>query len=739
MQDNSSDLLGTVLIPTYIGHLHYVKRLLKSLKDSGDEHLSIDLVISFDECRFFDDLAKEYGCNLVYIEDLVYRYIGRKIKASNLLFAVGKFKFQALKKLLGCLYAKTELILILDSESIVKSNLRSLFAAGTENTYVLFSERNWKGPSLSKTVSEETNSLLGITGNLWFFESFNWLYSKLIVENLFEKLASNKGKGWIFRSEPVFECQLYFQYVYNSESRERYLFEPIKKILSKKMGQDRYLDFIRNFNNSPYEPCGYFEYIASFLTKEEYLNLISSEDVIERLRFLRIEPATIYPLAEIINYRLKSKNYYGNAAMNRGELIEGKIAILVSGDFKNTNEVSLIRDFLTTIEADIFVAQTSNYLNSFIMETLRPVNINLNYDNVQMQGEISLKLASLVNKQERRLKRGRDVGTYAMFTKINMAFKDMVNYEKKTGCSYNIVVRLRPGILSPVRLCEILQDTIEKCGIKENCVYVPDRFWSQGCNDQFFFAKRKTFEELVSGLDGEDYLKAEFLNPENFLASTILKKHIEPIPVNFPYILTRGEILYLDNISDRFREQEINFWSAKIECKPWQGASKYLEKIQTNAVTKNLRIPEDRILNISFKGREYELIHLKNANGSFVLVSEYKSPIIFIHRLGLFSKQMLPFLMRLGMFLPYFKSNQIDKIYFKDGGLLIEYNGGVLKGLELYDFTAPGYSWYFYFLVRGINRGVRACIRFPRSVIASVGVKTKSSLKRLFKIISLLR
>lgn len=129
---------------------------------------------------------------------------------------------------------------------------------------------------------------------------------------------------------------------------------------------------------------------------------------------------------------------------------------------------------------------------------------------------------------------------------------------------------------------------------------------------------------------------------------------------------------------------------------------------------------------------------MKNSKDEFVLFSEYKSPAIFIRSLGVLAKLFLPFVLRLGLFLSYFKAHEINKIYFKGNEICIESVNGSLNELKLFQFSNPGYSWGLYFFIRFIYRVSRSLLAFPLNASLLLRNKIKSCLKKTIKTVNLI-
>ncbi|WED78053.1 hypothetical protein [Aeromonas allosaccharophila] len=721
----------TVLIPTFIGHIHQAKELISSIKRSGEENnFSIKIVISIEEKEKFDEYEFNKDCTYLYVENLIEKYIDTKISASELLNSVGKFKYQALKKILGVVYSGSDSVLILDSETHIVKNLSEIFLSGIEGTSVLYSSRNWERIPLSLTteVRDEVNSLLQQNSDKWFFESFNWVYDVESMKLLLGEIEKKYTKKWVFRSKPLFECQLYYQYIYSNRPLSvNYRFINVESLYLSHFGHEHGSKILERFWNSPFPFNGVVEYSAQILTKKEYIDFVSDPEVLQHLRLVRHEPISVYDIVNSVHDKIKKceragSYYYGEASMHRGDFTRGRICILLSGRFNNPDDVLNIKNFLLGVDCDLFVATSNDcYLIPFIQDNLSPISISEVDDNFSL-GEREA-LLSTTDSFEQDVKAGRDVGSMSMFDKINLAYHNMLEYEKKSGFQYSIIVRLRPDIFSVKRLKDVFYQVSEYASANIDGVFFPNRFWSQGINDQFFFGKRSPMSSILEGVSGSNYIKASYINPEFYMAELIQSKNIKPVAFDFCYILTRSHYDDVYAISSRFHSQESLFWSKTIEHKCWRDLSGELSRIISNVLIKNSEIRPNRFINN--RSKECDLFYGKAQNGSYVFISEHKSADIIVCKINKFVSLFISYLVILGYPFPFSICEKawLTK-YDKSSGILHASLGEKELSVNIY---TPKPALLIWFAIR-LLRHFRLCFQKSLSFV-------KLSIKQFVKLL----
>lgn len=448
---------GTIILPTFSGHFAQACNLIKTIRNTSG-NIRIDLIISKDDEKLFEEFRNDSCCSVKFIEDLVKQYSQVDITAAELLKGIGKFRFQALKKILGVLFCETQLSLVLDSETNIVRDLNEMFAAGVEDTTVLYSLRDWsKIPaSLTTEVRQEVNLLLDQKNDYWFFESFNWIYDIEILKNMLSSIESRFGKEWIFRNTPLFECQLYYQFAFNNNEKYKYL--RVEDLFIDHFGHPYGQKIIDRFWRSSFTFCGMIEYAAHLMSKDEYIKFISDPIVTHHLRLLRHEPPLIYDVVSAARNKSPKEHYFGEAAMHRGDFTRGKIAILISGEFHSLDNILSMKNFLAGVDCDVFVTtQKDSNLVPMITELLAPVGLAESDDEL-CRGHHSKTMALAEGATEYAVKPGRDIGVSNMFDKLAMTYQMMKTHQSTMSGEYSIVVRIRPDIYSTTRLKDVFHD-----------------------------------------------------------------------------------------------------------------------------------------------------------------------------------------------------------------------------------------------------------------------------------------
>ncbi|HEX2545901.1 MAG TPA: hypothetical protein VHL79_13535 [Ramlibacter sp.] len=661
---------GRVLIPTYAGHLDAATELVRSIRECCGPDLPVTLVIGADERPLFADLATRWQCSLLDIETLVRDYTGRFMPAAQLLKLVDRFRYQALKKLLGIARFDGDVV-VLDSESHVLRDLAPMFAGSTTQTTVAYSVRPWHQMprSLTTEVYEECCHLLGAQGH-WFFESFNWLYSAQLVRDMLEQLAQAHGREWPFRPRPLFECQLYFQYVHQ-HAASRYRFLPVQDILAIHFGAPRAAQLLETFFRSPRAAFGVLEYLARFLTRDEYAAFASDPEVVRHLRLVRHEPAEFYDLLPQLRASNRDNPHYlAEASMHRRPLLDGRIAVIVAGRFHGEQDVYNVRRFLEGVHCDLFLAvERGAWLESLARDVLQPRGVAHTADEAEL-GRRHLALEATPADRERELKPERDIGSMAMFDKIAAGWQLLKTEEAERGSPYAAVVRLRPDLFASRGLRDVLWDISEHTGSMAGRIFVPDRFWSQGINDQVFLGLRDEMGKLLDGVTPAAFAASSYRNPEFFLGTQLRRTGLQPVAFPLEYILTRGDQPDLHDIEHRWRDQERIFWSGPAPVPHWKDAGVVLDRLLANTQLKNGRMRLQ-----TCPAARGPLVECGDARGEagqrYLLLAEHKSPRVYLLRLPRWLLAIAPAAIAAGVLRPRHGREVALHSYAADGGELV--------------------------------------------------------------------
>lgn len=640
----------TVLIPTYIGHLKPVTALVASIREHCADRVDIVLVIGAKERQAFQQLEQKYSLRILGFEELLFTFSGRRMDTGRLLDVVHRFRFQALKKLLGVASLAGD-VLVMDSESIVTRDLTPLFEGGIAGTTVIYSERPWQTmkKSLTTEVHDECCGLLE-QQPYWYFESFNWLYSSDLVRDMLQHLRAKHGVEWMFRPWSLFECQLYFQYAHSRGASYRFL--TAHEILANHFGADRATRLLRAIYESPLAAFGIFEYLARFVSREEYLGFVSDPAVLAHFRLMRHEPYPFYDIVGAVRGAAgRDPNYFGEASMHRRPLVSGRIAVIASGRFHHEEDAHNLRHFLRGVDCDLFLGLgADHWLDATIQEILQPCRI-ARVDDAAVLSARQLALQTTEKISEPRIKLGRDIGSMAMFDKMTAGWNAMLEEEAARGTRYAVVVRTRPDIFSSRGLHNILWECSENMGSFDGVLLVPNRFWSQGINDQLFLGLREEMGRLFQGLDGASFAECEFRNPEYFMGGRVRAAGLSPVPFPFEYILTRGDQPELEDVQHRLDLQEKNFWSSAVDLPPWKDAGPALDDALANVRLKNSNM-NPAVLPTP-RGFEADVLFARDAGGRrYMLMSEHKSPALYMLKMPRWASFFVPLAIAAGPLRP---------------------------------------------------------------------------------------
>jgi hypothetical protein len=554
-------LPGTILTPTYVGHLDEVAGLLKSLRVSGQSTgIRHVLVISKPESDVFKPLADEYGCKLLYLEDLVQEYTGVEIEADVLLKQIDRYRYQTLKKLLATASLEGP-VLFLDSESRVTRDLAPIFDGGLEETTVLFSDRPWTDwpRGLAKDVYLEVSFLLGSDADpFWYFESLNWVFSPDITRQLLSELKRLHGTSWVFKREQLFESQLYFRFARSINAPYRFL--PAEELLAQHFGGERASQILQMLYHSPWHAAGIFEFLARFVTRSEYADFIADPVVLKHLRLVRYEPFDFYDVISNLREPIKDEaNFFGEAAMHRGELVRGRTAVLVNGDFRSEDDIYNVKRFLAGVDCDIFIAVNRyNWLLALAKDVLCPVALL----------EIEQKPKPILDRAP--------ADDLEDLERIQAAYSAFIHHEAASGNDYAMLVQMRPNMNSVKTLRKLFWDISENTSNLRSKLFIPERYWGKGLNTDFTAGLRTVMGDFLEKIVPEKLACNVDLNM--VFGKAMVDLGIAPNPIYFEYLLCFGDYPDIGSLSGYFAMQEASPGKGWVLAPPFRDATSYLKK-----------------------------------------------------------------------------------------------------------------------------------------------------------------
>ena len=237
-----------------------------------------------------------------------------------------------------------------------------------------------------------------------------------------------------------------------------------------------------------------------------------------------------------------------------------KIALCISGDFR-FSETSItilqqlrhISGFVSACDCDIYLHSWNSKHDELIKNYLKPKKFLF---------EEHADFSALVTKikfSEKNLKPNRDNGSLSMFFAMEKVFSLIENIN-----DYDFVIRMRPDIYCERSLYEILDDI--KSESERKIVYIPDRFFSQGINDQFAIGSVEAMKYYFSTYKyAVENIETAYFNPESILLENLLSNNIKIKLISFPYALMREVPYTIDSIYSIFHDQDKFWWAKKYD------------------------------------------------------------------------------------------------------------------------------------------------------------------------------
>jgi hypothetical protein len=260
-----TDSSPSILIPTYLPHLEYVRRFMSSLttfaEDASDARLR--LVVSESDRDDFQTLADDFGDTLdihvVTLKTVLEATDGVHIDEDELLQKVGKFNYQSIKKLWGVRFFSDPLTLVMDSEALAVRNhhLSALFDDWKANPIVIYSKHGTS--TFQRSVTENCLKILGLPWeDKWMFDYQAWFFEREHVSSLFDHVLKTSGRpllAHMLELEPIFEFNLYALHVMHSAPTAAN-FVDAEELLARFLTSDqlhRYHTVMERFDTSAFE------------------------------------------------------------------------------------------------------------------------------------------------------------------------------------------------------------------------------------------------------------------------------------------------------------------------------------------------------------------------------------------------------------------------------------------------------------------------------------------------------
>lgn len=554
----------TIVTPTYPLHFDVVTALIGSIDAHilDPENVVVRLVVEREHRPFVVDLQRSYTRIAIEVTDTesVLERFSIEASASEFLARAGRFSFQALKKIGGCLASDTEWILILDSESLFLKPFRiaQLLDDYRTRKYVFYSrvaERgaDWAG-SLSETMCRNACALVGGSPDRWFMEYYHWFYERRVWADLIENMRDSGALArWLGNELPVglFENQLFYQFVANNP---RYGYLPVDVVpLLQSHLPEKIAARVAPAMLGRLTVVGIVEHVLSLVSLAEVEALEPFFSAFA-LPFLRLEVNILH--SGFVDAIGALPSVVALVSSHRLEITAKRVAVCVAGEFRSVYaNIQSIRSFLTGVECDLYVHCWDDDLVPIVEDALQPFALR-----AEPRPDVA-ELQTSVTRREPMLKPDRDTGSLLMLYGIQRSLDMLAGNEDR----YNFVVRMRPDTIYQQSLRELLVAISYDDVGGDDIVYLPHSFHSQGVNDQFAIGRTAVMQRYGRVFDyAVRTIDQTYFNPEHVFAGHLLEQRLRIKSLPMDYILLRKEPANFDWIGRLQRLQHDTWWSAPL-------------------------------------------------------------------------------------------------------------------------------------------------------------------------------
>jgi len=373
-----------IITPTFRPHFPFNRDFLASYAENASDasEVPIHFVVSRAELADLREMIDDFPSVTAHahaIEDILAA-AGYEVEAAELLGSVGKFAFQCLKKLYALKGLSYDQALILDSEALLLKPTRvaDAFDEYYADPYVFYSDLNhrnarWYG-ELGDVVNTNAAKLLGVPyPKMHLLEYYGWFYDKRLVTGMFEALPADllTAVRKLGRDKHIFECVLYYTYLFNNQDRHDHRFVSVNDLLKEYLGESGYAEYIKNFTGH-WEQVGIFEFVSKEVTERNLPDLLRLFDE-KRLRFYRSELVNHNERVQEaliadspITFLVSSENY---------RRIRERIAVCISGAPRDYRvNLKHLKDFLGGSNVDLFAHFWNAPDRDVIVRELSPVD-----------------------------------------------------------------------------------------------------------------------------------------------------------------------------------------------------------------------------------------------------------------------------------------------------------------------------------------------------------------------------
>lgn len=561
-----------IITPTFRPHFPFNKDFLSSLEQNAVDAAEVEVhfIVSAGELEELRSLLAGFpGLNVEAhsFEDLLERS-GHRLDATTLLADVGKFAFQALKKLYALKVLTFDQALILDSESLILKPTRigEAFDEYFADPFVFVSDLHhrrdhWYG-ELGDIVNQNAAKLLDVPyPKMHLLEYYGWFYEKRLVDALFAALPKDllAAVGRLGKNKHIFECAIYYTFIYNSPDHYGYRFVSVNDLLREYLGAAAYDTYIGNFGNH-WEQVGIFEYVSKEVTDANLPDLLRLfRD--KQLRFYRSELVNHNERAQEaliqdspITFLVSSENY---------RRIRERVAVCVSGHPRDYRmNLKHLADFLTNSSADVFFHFWESPDQDYTVRSLNPKGYEFESASAYASGRPTLDALG-PRRREKFIPAERDDEAVRRFYSAWKANELKRAFEDKNDFTYDIVVSLTVDLLALDDLTTVIDRVRAQQQGFEHVLYVPKMANSAGISGHVSIGSSSTMDTVAEAFhDLSGFAQRDYFNPDYFLLRHVLDNGLAVQTFGFEYVpLTGDKPLTLETLHENL-DRQLTHWSS---------------------------------------------------------------------------------------------------------------------------------------------------------------------------------
>jgi hypothetical protein len=591
-----------IVIPTYIGHLEFLKKFLITFDlnclDKND--IKINLIVSKKEEENFVNIIPKYpslNINIMIMKDLLLKYENEDIDEDVLLEKIGRFNYQSLKKLYGSIETGNEYICLFDSECLFIRHFKLQdYIEQNKNKYYfcskISSNKNCEDTH-AKYMQNCVNSIMNYNDPNWYLETYMWILRRDVLCDLKEYLVnihSNLSPSFkLINLNKDFFIE-YGYYLFYKMNKHKY--PPVEWIDTNKIIRNCMVSNNFNFWYDNTHPWCLLEHIGMHLRHANYEQLESVNYTYKQIQYPLFRLISQNKMNQMMlltcdNIKICVSEFCSdvyNLTINNS--FNKKIGIFITGLFRNCDKTNTIIDFIYPLNLPVHYYITSEVNGLYTHLIKNHLTKTLKIDNKQYY----LKCHNFHSKYP--------INNRVEQNTLNMLYKKFKLIEHVDN--YDIIVVMRPDIISfDLKLIDILRNVL--LNWSDNTLYVPKIYSSVGISDIFAIGSSnviKTYLQLYENID--NIAKEHIFNPEYFLYHHMKNNNISIYPIsswNFKINHHGNDLL--------------NAW--------WRiDASEILDKDFENYIelkTKSYYIIEKEFFNNTNK---YEIIHKETQNKIYI-------------------------------------------------------------------------------------------------------------------------